>query len=125
MNSQTSYGDELWGVYNRRYLKEKQEEEIKTFISKNSPLSLVIVDIDHFKEVDDTYGHLKGDEIIKEFAQFLKNTLRSSDTIIRCGGDEFVCVMPKTTRKDVEWIYRRILKRCKEQRFNRKIGERR
>ncbi len=117
MNSETSYVDELSGVYNRRYLKEKQEQEIATFISKNVPFSLVIVDIDHFKEVNDTYGHLKGDQIIKEFAQFLKDTLRSSDTVIRYGGDEFVCVMPKTTRQDVQWIYRRILKRCKESQF--------
>lgn len=118
MNSGSSYVDELSGVYNRRYLKERQEEEIKTFISKNIPFSLVIVDIDHFKKVNDIYGHLRGDEIIKEFAQFLKGTLRSSDAVIRYGGDEFVCVMPKTTRQDVEWIYRRILKRCKEKQFS-------
>ncbi len=117
MNKTSSHIDELSGVYNRRYLKEKQEETIKTLTGKNIPFSIVMVDIDHFKEINDTYGHLKGDKIIKEFAQFLQNELRKSDTVIRYGGDEFVCVMPEATRQDAEWIYRRILKRCKARDF--------
>ncbi len=113
----TTYIDELTGIYNRRYLQEKQQKEIKALIDKKTRFSLVWVDIDHFKVVNDTYGHLKGDEALKEFAQFLNDSLRGSDTVVRYGGDEFVCVMPYTNRKDTEWVYWRILKQCKERKF--------
>lgn len=118
MSTPSPYIDELSGAYNRSFLKDHQEGTLKTFITKNIPFSVVMVDIDHFKEINDTYGHLKGDEIIKEFAQFLKSTVRASDTVIRYGGDEFICVMPRTTRQDAELIYRRILRKCKEREFS-------
>lgn len=117
MSTKSHYIDELSGVYNRRYLKEKQEAEIATYITHNIPFSVVMIDIDHFKEINDTHGHLKGDEIIKGFARFLQDALRRSDSVIRFGGDEFMCIMPKAMRQDAEWIYRRILKQCKEYTF--------
>ncbi len=117
MKKISSHIDELSGVYNRRYLKEKQEETIEAFVENNAPFSVVMVDIDHFKAINDTYGHLKGDQIIKEFARFLKDELRKTDTVIRYGGDEFICVMPEVIRQDAEWIYRRILERCKARDF--------
>ena len=118
MRTSSKYIDELSGIYNRRYLMEKKIGELMQLKEKKIPFSVAWVDLDHFKEVNDTYGHLKGDEIIKEFAQFLKNILRVSDTVVRYGGDEFVCIMPNTKRQDAEWIYRRILKRCKEREFS-------
>ena len=118
MSTRPQYIDELSGVYNRRYLKEKQEADIATYIEHNIPFSVVMIDIDHFKEINDTHGHLKGDEIIKGFASFLQEALRRSDSVIRYGGDEFMCIMPKAMRQDAEWIYRRILKQCKEHTFS-------
>ena len=111
-----AYIDDLTGIYNRRYLK-KTQIEIEEFREKNIPFSVVIVDIDHFKDINDTYGHMKGDEVIKDFSQFLKDTLRASDTVVRYGGDEFVCIMSSADRDDTRQIYSRILERCKKRKF--------
>ena len=113
------YIDELSGLYNRRYLKEKEKKEIKEFFSNNIPFSMAIIDIDNFKEINDTLGHLKGDRILREVAQFLKKNLRETDTIIRYGGDEFIWIMPNTKRQDAEGTCKRILKRCRESEFER------
>jgi diguanylate cyclase (GGDEF)-like protein len=111
-----AYLDDLTGIYNRRYLK-KTKKEIEELQERSIPFSVVIVDIDHFKEINDTHGHLKGDEVIKEFSRFLTGTLRATDTVVRYGGDEFVCVMSNTERKDAQQIYTRILDRCKKHKF--------
>lgn len=110
----TSYIDELTQVYNRRYLNETVRAEIKAYIEKKVQFSIAWVDIDHFKPINDSYGHLKGDEVIKEFANFLKQSLRFADTIVRYGGDEFVCVLPKTNKQDAEFTWNRIIKSCRE-----------
>lgn len=118
MSAPSPYIDELSGVYNRSYLKVTQEQEIKQLIQKQIPFSVVMVDIDHFKDINDVHGHIKGDEVIRGFAQFLKQELRTGDTVIRYGGDEFMCIMPGTTRQDVESIYERIIRRCKDRTFS-------
>lgn len=112
------YLDTLAGVYNKRYLHEVQKDTITDLITNRVPLSLVWIDIDHFKEINDTHGHMKGDEIIKGFAHFLKRELRKSDTVIRYGGDEFICIMPRTIRRDAEFIYHRILEHCRQKEFS-------
>jgi diguanylate cyclase (GGDEF)-like protein len=71
MVDESLYIDDLTGVYNRRYLKDQQERAAMEMIANSTPFSVVMVDIDHFKEINDTYGHMKGDEVIKDFAQFL------------------------------------------------------
>lgn len=118
MTEGVRYIDELSGAYNRKYLEEEQKGAALKLIAHQIPFSVVMVDIDHFKEINDMHGHLKGDEVMKEFARFLNEELRKSDTVIRYGGDEFTCVMPNTTRQDAESIYRRILKKCKGRQFS-------
>lgn len=118
MTGAPAYTDELSGVYNRTYLEEKQKKAAVELILKRIPFSVVMVDIDHFKDINDTHGRLTGDEVIRAFGAFLKNELRKSDTVIRYGGDEFVCFMPNTTRRDAEAIYRRILRQCSGQTFS-------
>ena len=111
------YTDDLTGLFNRRYLKKKQEETRRLILNK-VPFSLAIVDIDRFKEINDTYGHRKGDAIIKGFANFLKDILRKTDVVIRYGGDEFVCIMPHTRRRTAEQIYWRLLDKVKKKKFS-------
>ncbi len=109
MNESAKYVDELTGIHNRRYLREQIEPQIDEWISSRTPFSVVLVDIDHFKEINDVHGHIKGDAIIMEFADFLRKAMRGSDFIIRYGGDEFVCIMPRTSKHDSESVYRRLL----------------
>ena len=111
MELDAKHVDELTGVCNRRYLKERQEPEIDQLITQKTPFSVAWVDIDYFKTVNDSFGHFKGDEVIREFAHFSKDSLRMADTIIRFGGDEFICVMPNTSRHDAESIFGRILRK--------------
>ena len=85
--------DELTGVYNRRYFEEKVLDEIQRCNRSNTFFSLAILDIDYFKKINDTYGHLVGDEILKIVVKNIKDSIRKTDYIGRFGGDEFVIVL--------------------------------
>lgn len=87
--------DGLTQIYNKRYLMETLEREIGRAHRYNRPLSLIMFDIDHFKEVNDTYGHLAGDYVLKEMASAIKASIRREDIIGRYGGEEFVLVLPE------------------------------
>lgn len=89
--------DSLTQVYNRRYFDELLYKEIKRFSRrKYAHISLMMIDIDHFKELNDTYGHLAGDSVLREIATLLRENIRETDTVARYGGEEFVIVMPDT-----------------------------
>ena len=89
--------DELTGLYNRRFYDQKILAEYRRSRRNLSPLSLVVVDIDHFKKVNDNFGHLAGDECLKAVAQALKKSLlRSTDIACRYGGEEFCLILPET-----------------------------
>jgi diguanylate cyclase (GGDEF)-like protein/PAS domain S-box-containing protein len=89
--------DSLTGLYNRRYLDETLEREIVRAKRDNQSVSLVIMDLDHFKLVNDTYGHKTGDKILQMLSGFLQSQSRSSDVICRFGGEEFIVVLPNTS----------------------------
>jgi diguanylate cyclase (GGDEF)-like protein len=93
-----SFRDGLTDVYNRRYFKLRIEEEAKRHLRFEQPLSLVFVDIDHFKEINDRFGHATGDVVLRETAQLLVNQSRSFTTVTRYGGDEFAILLANTPK---------------------------
>lgn len=86
--------DSLTGLYNRRYMETHLETLIEKASSTERPLALVMIDIDHFKPINDTYGHDAGDEVLRQFAGRLQASVRGIDLACRYGGEEFVVVMP-------------------------------
>lgn len=97
-----SIHDPLSGLYNRLKFDEVMKAEIATAALYNKPLSLIMLDIDYFKNVNDNLGHLAGDEVIKEFAKTIKNNSRNSDVVVRNGGDEFLIICSNTDLKSAE-----------------------
>jgi len=95
-NRRLSITDPLTGVYNRRYLMEQLPREIDRAARYGRQLAAVMCDVDFFKKINDTHGHLTGDEVLKWFGSTLKAGVRSSDWIARYGGEEFVIVLPET-----------------------------
>ncbi|WP_391206327.1 diguanylate cyclase [Psychrobacillus sp. L4] len=102
--------DELTQVYNRKFLTDNMQRVFLDFKRTKQPFSISIVDIDFFKKINDTYGHLMGDQVLRDFAQYIKRNIRSMDTIYRYGGEEFVIVFPKTTSKDVKKLLTKLIK---------------
>ncbi len=87
--------DTLTGLYNRRYFEERFGAEAEKSFYSGIPLSLVMVDIDHFKKVNDTFGHTEGDQILCRISSLLKNSVRRKDTVARYGGEEFILMLPE------------------------------
>lgn len=89
--------DGLTGIFNHRYFQEHLAVEFTRAVRYKSPLALIVFDVDFFKKVNDDYGHLAGDEVLKEIAWILKMNTRMSDIVARYGGEEFAVVLPETT----------------------------
>ena len=89
--------DELTGVFNRRFFDAAIERELKQATRRNREFSLLIVDIDNFKRVNDTHGHTTGDAVISALGKLLKRSIRSEDTPCRIGGEEFAVILPETS----------------------------
>ena len=100
--------DSLTGLYNRRYFDVHLQKMLKTHKDSAKNLSVMILDIDHFKEVNDKHGHVAGDEVLKVFAHRLQDNLRSFDMVARLGGEEFVVVLPDTTPHMTYFIAERL-----------------
>lgn len=89
--------DPLTGLFNRRHLDEALTREFDRARRHSSPLSVILIDVDHFKDVNDTQGHAAGDGILRVLARLLLDSTRSSDTVCRFGGDEFLVLLPEAT----------------------------
>jgi len=92
-----SIQDGLTGVHNKRFLLEFMEREIAGAARRGAPLSLIMLDIDHFKKINDTHGHLAGDAALKDLCKRLKPRVRAADLLARYGGEEFAVVLPDTS----------------------------
>ncbi len=113
-----SMTDPLTGIYNRGYLNEHLPNEIKRSVRYAHPLQVVMCDIDHFKAVNDLYGHQAGDEVLRGFAAFLKGSIRQNlDWVARYGGEEFVLVLPETDAKGAYAVAERLRKDIAQKRF--------
>ena len=100
--------DPLTGLNNRRSFSHAFADELARVQRTNAPLSLLFLDLDHFKAINDTYGHHKGDEILQATAAYLRNNCRPYDTPGRWGGEEFVILLPATTEQEAADIADRI-----------------
>jgi len=106
--SQLAHTDALTGINNRRYLYEIAEHEFDIAARYQQPLSAIMFDLDHFKEVNDTFGHATGDQILQRVTQSACAELRSTDVIGRYGGEEFVIILPVTTAEQAYPLAERI-----------------
>ena len=100
--------DSLTGLNNRRYLDGQLKTLVSTAAGRNRHLSVMLLDLDHFKLVNDTYGHDAGDEVLKAFAARVKNVTRTGDIVCRLGGEEFIIVLPDTRLDIAEQIAERV-----------------
>lgn len=105
-----AYTDELTGVYNRRYMSVHLERKIMGIAETAKPVSVMMLDIDHFKKVNDTYGHASGDDVLKGAAKYICDNIRNFDLVARYGGEEFVVIMPDTP-EDVAMVVAERLRR--------------
>lgn len=92
--------DHLTGLFNRRFLMECLDKEVQRARRKDGQVALLLLDIDHFKRVNDTHGHLQGDVVLQKVALHIQKELRSYDIAARYGGEEFVAVLPDTSLKE-------------------------
>ena len=100
--------DALTGLNNRRYFESHLASLLTVAARRHSPLSLVVLDIDHFKSVNDTHGHDAGDLVLKSFAKRIRRIVRQADLPCRLGGEEFVVIMPDTTLAEAAQIAERL-----------------
>ncbi len=109
--------DSLTGLYNRRHLDEQLERMWLLSRRYHHPMAVLAVDLDHFKDINDSLGHAVGDEVIKEFADLLKTETRASDILARHGGDEFLIVLSQANVEEAEGLATRMLEKVREHPF--------
>jgi diguanylate cyclase (GGDEF)-like protein len=112
--------DGLTGLLNHRRFQERFSEELRRIERHPEPLSLILADIDHFKRINDTYGHPKGDEILKRLAGILKRMVRDIDIVARYGGEEFAIILINTEREGAYRLAERIRKTIEKRPFTLK-----
>lgn len=114
--------DGMTGMFNYRYFISRLKDELERSKRLDIPLSLIMIDIDYFKEINDTYGHIVGDKIIKELADLLRSIVRKGDIVTRYGGDEFFIILPGSSKNFTLKLSKRIMKKVNEFNFTKSIN---
>src|SRR6201988_855011 len=109
--------DGLTGLYNRRYMESHLATLVEQAAGRGKPLTLLVLDIDFFKSINDTYGHDAGDDVLREFAVRIKKSIRGIDLACRYGGEEFVIVMPETDRHVAGMVAERLRRSIAGEKF--------
>ncbi|MEO8329647.1 MAG: diguanylate cyclase, partial [Candidatus Nanopelagicales bacterium] len=115
--------DSLTGLWNFRYLTVSLNREIERALRFDRSLALLMLDLDHFKNVNDTYGHQRGDEVLREFSERVKGEIREVDTLARYGGEEFVLVLPETTSDGASRLADRICQAIRARPFGDRYAD--
>lgn len=105
--------DTLTQLPNRAAMEERMEQEYRHFQRNKQPLWLAVADIDHFKSINDSFGHTTGDKTLQVIAMALKNSLRDTEFVARYGGEEFVLIIPDVSPKDIEQLLNRVREKIK------------
>jgi len=100
--------DPLTGLYNRRFAEQRLATEVARSERRGHPLTVLALDLNNFKEINDTYGHPAGDQVLQEFASRLNKVIRGSDLAVRLGGDEFLVVLPECTLDQLKLVLERL-----------------
>ena len=100
--------DALTGLYNRRFAEQRLVAEVARSARKGHPLTVVLLDLDKFKHINDTYGHAAGDLVLQEFAASLNRAIRGGDLAVRMGGDEFLLILPECNHEQLQLVLNRL-----------------
>ncbi|MDH3376259.1 MAG: GGDEF domain-containing protein [Gammaproteobacteria bacterium] len=112
-----SFTDPLTGVYNRRYMEQRLQEEIAKARRYKFDLSLLLIDLDHFKLINDKHGHQAGDKVLVDMSALVVHELRDTDILARYGGEEFLAIVPNTSPADASSLAERLRKRIEGHSF--------
>ncbi len=120
--AELSIHDELTSLYNHRFLQEKMTEEFARATRYHHPLSCLMIDIDHFKMINDTHGHPVGDQVLRELGKFFMTHLRQADTVARYGGEEFAVLLPHVGYEGADLLAERLRKKIMDLSFTTVSG---
>ncbi len=119
---ETAIHDEKTGLYNNKFFETVLDMEIEKAKRGKEKLSMMIIDIDFFKKINDTYGHVKADEILKRLANILKTQVRKSDVVARFGGEEFIILLPETSLEKAKRFSSRLRNAIKSDKILKKYN---